>query len=271
MVKTIALDLDGTLLDDNKKIGTKAKENILRLKKEGINIVLASGRHYRDMAKYITELELDEKDYVICCDGQYVLNSDGQILWNNIFIENNDINEIISRLKLKRGFLFTNDTDMFFYKGIIQKIIAFGLYLLKKIKPISISRICSLECEKIRLFRDDVKENDFENIRKSYTAHIVFDRYIDITQNGVNKYEALKVLENMKKIEIKQLLYFGDDYNDEECFANIENSVAMKNSCHEILECAKIVTESNNEDGVGRILSMIDKGNINEVFKRIVR
>ena len=78
MYKYIVLDLDGTLLDRNKKIGQLSISEIKKCKKKGQHIIIASGRHYADIKKYTVELGLDESDWVICCDGQYTHNGIGE-------------------------------------------------------------------------------------------------------------------------------------------------------------------------------------------------
>lgn len=50
-IKTIALDIDGTLLDSNGNIMPKTKKALLELQDKGVHILLASGRPIKSMLK----------------------------------------------------------------------------------------------------------------------------------------------------------------------------------------------------------------------------
>ena len=58
-IKAIALDLDGTLLDDNKKISQMNYDIIKDLARKGIKIYLATGRPYLSAKKFADELGID--------------------------------------------------------------------------------------------------------------------------------------------------------------------------------------------------------------------
>ena len=56
MIKMIAMDMDGTLLDENNRIMPETKKVLMKLQKQGIRLVLASGRSYRKLLPYAQEL-----------------------------------------------------------------------------------------------------------------------------------------------------------------------------------------------------------------------
>ena len=60
MIQAVLLDLDGTLLNDQKMISPKTKETLLSLQANGIRIVLASGRPKRGIEPFATELKLEQ-------------------------------------------------------------------------------------------------------------------------------------------------------------------------------------------------------------------
>ena len=61
MYKMIALDLDGTLNNDEKKITEKTREALLSVQQHGVTVVLASGRQAPGLAREAQALDL--KDY----------------------------------------------------------------------------------------------------------------------------------------------------------------------------------------------------------------
>ena len=59
-IKAIVLDLDGTLLNGDKRISMRTKDKLIGAQKQGIKVVLASGRPMRSMLAYAKELEMEK-------------------------------------------------------------------------------------------------------------------------------------------------------------------------------------------------------------------
>ena len=75
MIKLITIDLDGTLLDNEKKISDNNKKAIKRCHDNDIKIVLSTGRPINGVMRYLEELGLTTKnDYVICYNGAKTFN-----------------------------------------------------------------------------------------------------------------------------------------------------------------------------------------------------
>ena len=115
MYKLIAVDLDGTLLDDNKNISKNNLKALNWCKKENIIVVLASGRGLsatRDIAKQISSLN----DYHICCNGGLIFNTYKKVhkvikTFNKI-----DFNDIIDDLRLINVSTGVQSPDGFYYE-----------------------------------------------------------------------------------------------------------------------------------------------------------
>ena len=76
MYKLLALDMDGTLLDENKKISKKNIQAIKKAKQLGVKIVIASGRTIQGIEKYLEKLDLlSEDNYCVVCSGSLVMNN----------------------------------------------------------------------------------------------------------------------------------------------------------------------------------------------------
>ena len=70
MYKLIALDMDGTLLNDDKVVSERNKEALRKAKELGVYVVLASGRPIEGLLKFLEELDLlGEDDYVLSYNG----------------------------------------------------------------------------------------------------------------------------------------------------------------------------------------------------------
>ena len=82
MIKLVAIDLDGTLLDGKKQVSQKNKEVLAQAKAQGVKIVLCTGRPLRAIRPYLEELSLNESgDYSITFNGGLVQKKDtGEIM-----------------------------------------------------------------------------------------------------------------------------------------------------------------------------------------------
>src|SRR5690625_2899758 len=76
MYKLIAIDMDGTLLNDQHKVPKDVRDALQTAKKMGVSIVLCSGRPLIGMHPYVKELQLDDKDdYLIAYNGAVTQNT----------------------------------------------------------------------------------------------------------------------------------------------------------------------------------------------------
>ena len=66
----IALDMDGTLLNNNNQISNLTKEYLIKLASQGHKIIISSGRPIRGIISYYKELKLNTP--IICYNGAYI-------------------------------------------------------------------------------------------------------------------------------------------------------------------------------------------------------
>jgi hydroxymethylpyrimidine pyrophosphatase-like HAD family hydrolase len=72
-----------------------------------------------------------------------------------------------------------------------------------------------------------------------------------------SKENAVRHLTESRGIDIKDVLCFGDDFNDLGLFQTCGYSVAMGNAINELKEIASEITDTNDNDGVAMILERI--------------
>ncbi|MCA9766239.1 MAG: HAD-IIB family hydrolase, partial [Carnobacterium sp.] len=76
-IELIAIDLDGTLLKNDKTISPRVKDTLIRAKAKGIKVVICTGRPLPGVTNFLKELNLQEAgDYVITYNGALVQKAD---------------------------------------------------------------------------------------------------------------------------------------------------------------------------------------------------
>ena len=70
MIKLIAIDLDGTLLNAQKEVSQANRQALAYAKSKGVKVVLCTGRPYFAMKHFLADLGLvDPEDYIVTFNG----------------------------------------------------------------------------------------------------------------------------------------------------------------------------------------------------------
>lgn len=257
----VAIDLDGTLLDDQKRISQQNVETIKRLQSIGIHFIFISGRHYHEITRPLTKHGITNIRYIVSRDGQYVYQ-DGQIIHEGSQLTMEEI-ECILQLSNAHSIFCSNIKQDFiiyrsFYRFIrdwIRNLKGDGIIRI----PLIFAKLKRIVVGKAIFFNGELKDIAIcTELQKYFTVHFVNNREHDIFPLDVNKYEALKWLSENEKISLNELLYFGDDYNDIECFKYLPHCVVMGNAPKELQSYSSYSNVlSNNLSGVAVVLNCI--------------
>ncbi len=244
-IKAIILDFDGTLLDDNKKIGEKTI-GILKQIKSDIKIIIASARQFCTIKPYLEELNLlTEDNYTICFNGSLIVNNQESELFSSYISKRVllEIDEFILDCNIDWTYylydsrLLRNEIDNieeFVNKNKIYKIV--GIAAPEEIKKI----------------REHLPKCVLDNLEITSSE---LNR-IEFVSKDMTKVKAIDLL--LKKISINKedVVAIGDGDNDIDMIKYAGCGVAMLNSPEIVKENANLVTKfSNNEDGVYYIIN----------------
>ena len=285
MYQLIVIDLDGTMLNRYGEISKKTKEVVEKCISKGVNIVLASGRPM-DSIKAIAK-EIGSETYLIAGNGALVYDiKNDKILYEN-FMKKEKVLEII-KICEENSIAYNVYTDktiltpnlkynvLYYYKENLKKeedkktniSIVKNMYEYVKNadkEPFLKITICdqnsSIFHAIIKKLKDisgiDVLEVSHmsKKVIKQGTEEIPVEYYYtEISADKVDKWYAVKFL--MEKLELTQddVMTIGDNLNDKKMIENAGMGIAMKGSTPEIKVLAKHVTDTNDQDGVAKVL-----------------
>lgn len=290
MIKLIASDMDGTLLNDNHEIDDETAEAIKKAEESGIIFVISTGREYENV-RYI----LDKKDIRCQCilsNGAEYRDENGNIL-DVININENSAKEIIqifkdnnisARMFTDKG-IFTTSTREEALEELTFRTLTFNPNLTKeeakKIAEKENFFTCLKYVEDIKkFFEDGIEIRKFvafhENIEllnklKKTIGKIgglaissSFNDNIEITDINAQKGIILEKVVTKMGIDKKDVVILGDSFNDYSMFEIFEESVAMKNAIPEVKKIAKYITDTNDNQGVAKAIYNILN---NEMYK----
>ncbi|MDF7639555.1 Cof-type HAD-IIB family hydrolase [Lactobacillus sp. ESL0791] len=258
MIKTIALDLDNTLLNSDKKISLLNEKVLKQLHRLSKKIVLCTGRPLPAIQHLIKQLELtDLEDYSITFNGGLVQNnttkkvlaqstlSKDQIKFlyddaknRNYPLDVLGINQVYSLIELGKSDYQEFMGNMMTFRNIpfseLPGNISFG------------KAVCSSSDSVIKRIRKDFPLNVTSNF------HIVPSRkgLLEFIPLNVNKATGIEKLLSHFSQSWDNVMAFGDEENDLELLANAGLSVAMGNAIPKVKKIADFTTLDNDSDGV---------------------
>lgn len=281
MIKVIATDMDGTLLNTNHEIHKENIKAINKARELGIKTVISTGREYDMVVDLLSEANLSCD--CILLNGAEFRDEKGKIV-EKINISKDSVRKIFDILQKKgmRGELFTNngyytinskeealkgvaEMCLHFEKSIntLEEAIEFAknhprFKRLKYIDDYDKFINSSIEIRKIMAFYSD--EKVIEEAKKEISqigglaVSSSFRDNIEITDEKAQKGLILAKVVDKYGIDKEEVIVLGDSFNDYSMFTEFANSYAMENAIPEIKEIAKYITDTNNNAGVAKAI-----------------
>lgn len=267
--KLICLDMDGTLYDDNHVI---PKENIKTLRKaydNGIEIAIATGRLYNYATLYGKELGFPVS--IIATNGGYTKYKDEVLIHNTISKE--DLLFIYKTFEKYDLLTLFNTHDSLIAKKDLDKGNAYlkGNKRLEDDKKVIIIKSNNLKDDLSKYKNEIIKtitieKNNlelFKSIEKDFENHenlqVVYSSpyNLEIYNKGVSKAQGIKAISEKLGIKREEVIAVGDAQNDIPMLEYAGVGVAMGNASEEVKDMADIITDTNNNYGVSKIIEKL--------------
>src|SRR5690625_603357 len=272
-LKATVLDIDGTLLNEEKIISTRTKDKLIEAQKKGIKVVLASGRPTQGMLGLADELEMDKYEgFFVSYNGSQVYDvKTKEVLFNQAIPTElaHDILDHLSQFKVvpmvdQGAYMYVNDA--FFdiesalpagHMNIVHYEVRGGGFKVAEVDDFS--QVINQPVNKILVAGNpNYLEENHEAMRAPFenqvTAAFSAPFYFEYTDQGIDKAKALNEVFPEMGISPENIIAFGDGQNDRSIIEYAGIGVAMGNAVQEILDLADEVTTSHNEDGIADFL-----------------
>ncbi len=264
----IAFDMDGTLLNKNKKISFKTRNYLRKLTKKGHKIILASGRPSRALFKYYKQLRLSTP--MICYNGAYAFSPiDKNFKAKEFQFPLETIKKLYEELKpYSKNFMCETDKEIWVDKED-PYLAYFFWYEDMTIHHGDIAKTLSKNPMTmiVQLLDKSIDENIIENIVNKYeNLNVRFwtgSPYFEIFYEGTSKGASILTIANYYDIDKEHIIVFGDAENDVEMFKVSGTSIAMKNGKDSLKEHAKYISlKDNDHNGIYYTLKAFFKGKL---------
>ncbi len=267
MIKLVASDLDGTIIDNHNSISQDNLEAINNIQKKHIPLVICTGKTYalsKDICKNLhasfgifgngsqiidlttgkeimkTTLSYNELESCFSVLEKYDLHI-------HAYTENSIISPKLTYMDLRNSILFPNKINFEIVPSVqnylkenntpVFKIIISSTSNLSEVKAEleKFTNLNILHISKTGLYKDNVINKEYE--------------YLDISPLNVTKGSALKMLSDYLNLQKEDILSVGDNLNDIEMFKASNIGAALNNASDKVKMYANYITKNTVENG----------------------
>ena len=252
-IALVLSDIDGTLLDNNKKLTPGAPAAVQRLYRAGIRFTLASARPPRLTRELVRILEVREP--LACFNGALIVGPDERVL-HALPIAPSDAQAVADRI-IEDGFdlwLWT-DTDWYVSDPNGPHVEHHEGLMRSKATPLPTHDMSQFNVLKLVGVSDDYDALAEAEKQMAALPHSTVSAtrsspyYLDVTDARANKGAVVVTLSEMLHIPTDQIATIGDMSTDALMFRQSGVSIAMGNAFDDVKARARYVTKSNEVDG----------------------
>lgn len=261
MYRLVAVDMDGTLLREDKTISNRTKNAIAKAVEKGVKVVLASGRPIAGLERYLEELNLlSEDDYVMSFNGSVLQNVKTREIVSKNILKGSDLKRLyeLSRTIGVNIHAFTK-------VGCITPVMNEYTELEGRINGIEVHEMdfdgIEEDEEVIKvMFIDPPEVLDAamvhipESFYNDYTVVKSAPFFLEFLNKKSSKGTCVKALGEYLAIKQEEIICIGDAENDLTMIEYAGLGVAMENAFEEVKAVADYVTFNNNDDGVAHVI-----------------
>lgn len=281
MIKLIASDMDGTLLDSKMAISEDNASAIREAARQGVEFMVATGRAYAEAKPPLEDAGIECA--MITLNGAQVFDKTGKSIFT-AGIEKETVYKILDLL---------DETEIYYEistnEGIIserqeKRIENFAAHIAETMPHLTYkvaiamaaAHLSLLEITYVKSIREAIKKEDIQvlkiigfsidgpkvlgpvglEIGKLPDIVITSSAQNNIEVNHKNAQKGIAVANIAKKLEVdpEQVMAIGDNFNDVSMLQWAGVSFAMGNAEVEVKDYAKYTTSTNLENGVGEAI-----------------
>lgn len=264
-IKLVALDIDGTLVNDLKQFPDNFNEIVDKLLANDIAIMICSGRSIKTLLRDFNDYKdkfyfAAENGAIVYYQGNtniigYLDDDTSKIVLDHLEElrkEDKDINYVISCLD--NGYIMDRGDDTF-YNTLKPYYVMKCINRFEDIK----SKVIKIAGYSPNNSKGRIEDKSLD-LNKYCDVVVSGEQWCDFDAKGINKGTAIKEVLKTLNITKDEACAFGDQNNDIDMLKEVKYSCAMKNGTDELKAIASYITdEDNNHNGALKyLLKLLD-------------
>lgn len=259
--KMIFLDLDGTLLNDEKKLPKENRDAINAALKKGHKVLICTGRPLSSAIKLLPSFGLDQPGcYAITYNGGLIYDAgEKKAVYKKtlpleqvryVFQKAYEFGEIHIQTYTDEGFICEYDTpESEFYERMTRcdrKVVKDVIEELNGQEPCKMLAI-AYGCDRKRI--EEYRESMLEYCEGKMDVCFSCYEYLEFMPVGINKGNSIRWMSEFLNIPMEHTIAVGDAENDITMIQTAAVGAVMKNASDEIKQYGNYITEKNNNEG----------------------
>ncbi|MEJ5072530.1 pyridoxal phosphatase [Enterobacter ludwigii] len=264
--RVIALDLDGTLLTSTKTILPQSLEALSRAKEAGYQILIVTGRHHVAIHPFYQALALDTP--AICCNGTYLYDYQAKKVLEGDPMPVGKAHALVNLLAEHHihGLMYVDDTMMYEEAtGHVTRTLNWAQKLPEEQRP-SFTQVDSLiqaaqQVKSVWKFALTDEDTQKLNIFANHAAQTLdlecewsWHDQVDIARKGNSKGYRLARWVESQGLSMKDVVAFGDNFNDISMLEAAGTGVAMGNADDAVKARANVVIGDNSTHSIAEYI-----------------
>lgn len=264
MIKLVAIDLDGTLLTDDKTISKRNKDVLQVAKQQGTKVVICTGRPLKAILHYLERLELMAPgDYSITFNGGLIQKNDNGEQLSAISLglpAVHEVAEVMQELVLpldviRDDTVYHIESTQGMYRSIYQELNSLLRFETRRLTDFPPETEFNKMVVAIEAAYLDTKIPLIPaSMQTSYAIMKSRDCLLEIMPKNVTKANGIARLAEHLGIHQSEVMAIGDEENDLSMIEYAGFGVAMANGTQIVKQAAKFVTDTNERDGVAKAI-----------------
>ena len=256
-IKLIVSDVDGTLVDSQKRLPPGFPEAVRKLREHGIAFAIASGRQYYNVLK---TFDCVRDDIVVMPDNGAML-IEGEEAYYTSRMQAEDVAAILRAVETiptahpllegVRALYMLPGPD--FYEHEVARYYERRVVASDALEQAASDTIC-----KFAIFDDESSARNIAPVVARFSDHLTVtlsgDNWLDIMNKGVDKGSGLRIVLEHLGVEPEECMAFGDYDNDIQMLEICGESYAMANATDAVKAVCRHTAPSNDEAGVMQVL-----------------
>lgn len=260
----IALDIDGTVLQEDGTIADAVIEQVARVRDLGHEVMLATGRSVAMTLPVLDRLSITPQ-YVVCSNGAITLKRDvdAPLGYSRDVVETFDPSAVLKTIRSNlpsANYAVEVESGLYRYNGFFPNG-ALGA----SSEMVEFDQLLHHPATRVVVISPEHAVEDFLAVVEKMGLHRVsynigWTAWLDIAPDGVNKATALERVRERLGVARERVMAIGDGRNDIDMLQWASASgrgIAMGQAPTEVLAAANEVAETDLEDGVARIFALL--------------
>lgn len=232
VIKLIALDMDGTLLNNQHEISDGNRQAIKEAQEKGVHVVLSTGRSLQNCRPHADELGL--ASYLVTVNGSEIWDEKCELVERNL-LKSDHIEWMLELAKQHEATFWAINTERNWHNEIPED--------LHNVDWLKFGFNVHDDATRELILHELKAKGEFE-----LTNSMPYN--IEVNPIGISKAKGLQLVCDRLGIEMKNVMAVGDSLNDLAMIMEAGIGVAMGNAQETLKKAADWVTATNEEDGV---------------------